>query len=233
MLSFFITLLIVFPFLMAGRLLPNKAAHRYSNFILGIWAWFWGFIAFILFRTKDKKRCNPKETSVIVSNHGSFLDTPAVYASVPHLFKTLAKKSLLKAPLMGPIFQTSGIMVDRSSSESRAKSYQGMVKAIQAKTSILIFPEGTQNRTKELLQDFYEGAFRLAVEMKVPVQPMICLNSRAVMPQNHFFKIKPGVITCIFLDPVPTDGMTEADIPSLTQKVRDLMLSTLQKHSKA
>ena len=230
---FGLTLLIVFVLLMAGRLLPKRAAHRYSNFILNKWAFVWSTGAFILFRRRDRKRCRPRETSVIVCNHGSFLDTPAVYASVPHLFKTLAKKSLLKAPLMGPIFQTSGIMVDRSSMESRQRSYQGMVEAIRSQTSVLIFPEGTQNRTPELLQDFYEGAFRLAVEMQVPVQPMICLNSRKVMPQNRFGEIRPGPITCVFLDPISTVGLGEKDVDALTGKVRNLMLEALKKHNKA
>ncbi len=218
-LSFILTMFVSFTLLMPGFLLPSKVANRYSNFILRWWAVVWGALVLIPFRSRNRNKAHAKETMVIVTNHNSYLDTIACYATIQHLFKTLAKKELTKIPIMGQIFLTSGIMVDRSSAESRNASYLRMVKAIKSGTSIMIFPEGTQNRTKEPMKFFYDGAFRLAIECQVPIMPVVTLNSRWIMPQAKVNKIRPGTIRQIHLSPIQTTGMTEDDIESLKEKV--------------
>ena len=218
-LVFILTLIVAFLLLMPGFLLPSRVGNRYSNFILRWWATIWSTLIMMPVRAKGKNPDHAKETMVIVTNHNSYLDTTTSYINVKHLFKTLAKKELTKLPLMGQIFLTSGIMVDRSSPESRKASYQRMVDAIKSGTSILIFPEGTQNRTDQPLQPFYDGAFRLAVECQVPVLPIVTLNTRWLMPQADVAKMRPGTIRQIFLDPIPTKGMGPDDIEGLKEKV--------------
>ena len=219
-LTFVLTLIVAFLLLMPGFLLPSKAANRYSNFFLRWWAILWGAMVMIPTRSQNRNRSIAKETMVIVTNHNSYLDTIASYITIQHLFKTLAKKELTKLPLMGQIFLTSGIMVDRSSPESRKKSYERMVAGIQSGTSILIYPEGTQNRTDQPLKSFYDGAFRLAIECQVPVLPIVTLNTRWIMSQAKIKKIKPGVIRQIHLSPIPTTGMTMEDVSSLKERVK-------------
>jgi len=226
---FILTMIPAFLLLMPGFLLPPMMANRYSNFILAWWATIWGIISFMPMRTKGRKKNNLKGPMVIVTNHNSFLDTPASYASIPIVFKTLAKKELTKIPIMGQIFLTSGIMVDRKSPESRKASYNRMVKGIKDGTSIMIYPEGTQNRTDQPLKSFYDGAFKLAVECQVPILPICTLNTRWMMPQAQVGKMKPGTITQVFLDPIPTTGMTAADVPQLSEKVHQQIEAVLRK----
>ena len=92
--------------------------------------------------------------------------------------------------------------------------------------SILIFPEGTQNQTKEPLQAFYDGAFRIAIETQQPVLPLVILNAGNLMPPKKFF-IQPGTISIHVLDEIATEGMTFNDLPALKEKVFTLMLAEI------
>lgn len=218
-----------FLLLMPGFLLPAKTANKYSNFILGWWATIWGIMSFMPMRTKGNKKGLKDGPMVIVTNHNSFLDTPTSYANIPIVFKTLAKKELTKIPIMGQIFLTSGIMVDRKSPESRKASYERMVKGIKGGSSIMIYPEGTQNRTDQPLKSFYDGAFKLAIECQVPILPICTLNTRWMLPQAQIGKMKPGTITQVFLDPIPTKGMTLDDVSQLSDQVHQLIEAVLRK----
>ncbi len=213
------TLFVAFLLLMVSRLLPGKAAHRYANTILHWWSVVWSILIGMPIVAEGRDRSWAQTPMVIITNHGSYLDTVASYITVPHLFKTLAKKELLKIPVMGPIFLTSGIMVDRSSKESRKASFERMVNAVKGGTSILIFPEGTQNRTPEPLQEFYDGAFRLAIEAQVPILPIATINARWLMPQAKIWEMRPGRIRQIYLPPVPTAGLSQDDLPAVKEKI--------------
>ncbi|MEM0996931.1 MAG: lysophospholipid acyltransferase family protein [Bacteroidota bacterium] len=221
---FFLTLLVAFVILvLIGKLLPKRRRHPYSNFFLRHWSRLWSFLIGIRYRHFGWKDAYKSLTLIIVTNHNSYLDTIASYIHIRSRFKTLAKKELQKAPLMGPIFLTSGIMVDRGSPEGRKASYQRMVDAVQSGVSIMIFPEGTQNRSQEPLREFYDGAFRLAIETQTPLLPAVIINTRQLMPQARFNRLRPGRAQHHFLEPVPTAGLSEADLPALKDRVRQAM----------
>jgi 1-acyl-sn-glycerol-3-phosphate acyltransferase len=40
-----------------------------------------------------------------------------------------------------------------------------------------MFPEGTFNETNAPLKDFYDGAFRIAIETKTAVKPVLFLDA--------------------------------------------------------
>lgn len=114
-------------------------------------------------------------------------------------------------------------MIDRSSKESREKSVAALKKDIAGGASVLIFPEGTMNKTAKPLGDFYDGAFRIAIETQTPLMPFVMLNNRKLLPRLNPLLARPGVITAIFITPVEVKGMTLDQLPELKQKVYDLM----------
>jgi 1-acyl-sn-glycerol-3-phosphate acyltransferase len=75
------------------------------------------------------------------------------------------------------------------------------------------------------MQPFFDGAFRLAVTMQVPVLPIVTIGTRRIMPQAKFGRMWPGTASQYFLAPVSTTGMTEADIPMLVEQVRSQMVA--------
>jgi len=142
-------------------------------------------------------------------------------------YRPLSKIELSRVPMFGFLWRHTLVFVDRKSPESRHKSIHELEKLITRENiSVLIFPEGTRNRTANPLKEFYDGAFRIAIECKVPVIPMVMINTKGITPQNTWI-IHPGLLECHFLPPVFTEGLTEADVPALKDKVYKMMQQVL------
>lgn len=217
-----------FFLLLIGKLMNRHKALVYSNEILRLWSRIWGFLIGLRFRQTGWKAEYGQTPMVMVTNHNSYLDTVVSYVNIHAAFRTLAKRELLKLPIMGFIFKTSGIMVDRSSPESRKQSFERMVEGVSLGESLLIYPEGTQNRTQEPMQQFYDGAFRLAIRMQVQVLPIVTIGTRKIMPQAKVGKMWPGTVSQFFMEPVPTVGLTEEDVPTLIERIRNAMIAKQQ-----
>ena len=95
--------------------------------------------------------------------------------------------------------------------------------------SILIFAEGTQNRTKEVLQPFKEGAFRIAVDTQQPILPMVVVGAGPLMPPGTI-QLRPGKIKVIVAPEIPTKGLTYDDLTKLKQQTFDVMKAMITKH---
>ena len=103
-------------------------------------------------------------------------------------------------------------------------------KTLEMGISILVFPEGTQNRTTEILQPFYDGAFRIAIESQQPVMPMVVIGAGPLMPPGKFF-IQHGKIKVVMGNEIETRGLQLNDVTLLKEKVRSEMSSLILKHS--
>jgi 1-acyl-sn-glycerol-3-phosphate acyltransferase len=141
---------------------------------------------------------------------------------LPGQFRPLAKKELLKIPIFGWIASTAAIIVDRTSPESRKKSIDRLKLFLKNGISILIFAEGTQNRTKNLLQPFHDGAFRIAVDTQQPVLPIVILGAGRLMPPGTI-NLKPGLIRLYVGKEIPTTGLSVQQVKDLKQRTFDAM----------
>jgi 1-acyl-sn-glycerol-3-phosphate acyltransferase len=145
---------------------------------------------------------------------------------IPGQFRPLAKKELLKIPIFGWIARSATVIVDRSSSQSRKKSMDVLKQILLDGMSILIFVEGTQNRTKELLQPFHDGAFRIAIDTQQPMMPLVVVGAGRLMPPGTI-KLRPGKIRIYVGEEIKTAGLTIDDVPALKQKAVDMMTTIL------
>lgn len=159
------------------------------------------------------------------------MDIPALVVTIKGQFRALAKKELLKIPIFGWIAQIMCVVVDRSSNESRRKSMDNLKRILGMGISVLIFPEGTQNRTREMLQPFYDGAFRIAVETQQPILPIVVLNAGEIMPPGKVF-IKPGKIVVVVGEEISTAGLTLTDVKELREKVFGIMSEMIASNRK-
>jgi 1-acyl-sn-glycerol-3-phosphate acyltransferase len=101
---------------------------------------------------------------------------------------------------------------------------------MQRGISIFIFPEGTFNETGKPLKDFYDGAFRIAIETETPVKPMLFIDTIDRLHYSNIFNLTPGYNRTIFLREIPVEGLTKKDVQALKQKVYDLMEAGLRKY---
>ena len=201
-------------------------------FFLYIWSWIFSKLTFIRYRFYGREKINRKKAYIYVSNHTSFLDLPGIRMIIPGQFRPLAKKELLKIPVFGWIARSATIIVDRSSSQSRRKSMDILKQILQDGISILIFVEGTQNRTKELLQPFHDGAFRIAVDTQQPLLPLVVVGAGKLMPPGTI-RLRPGLIRIYVGEEISSAGLTTEDIPALKHRTFEIMHRMLSEKNSA
>lgn len=226
--------LFVFTFFMIlylpGILIPFLLGDHFGDigyWFLKLWARTFSILNRIPYHIYGRENIRRGQAYIYLSNHTSYLDIPGMCLTVPKQIRPLAKKELLKIPVLGWIIRNATIIVDRSSNESRRRSMDHLKDVLRRGISILIFPEGTQNRTTEPLQPFYDGAFRIAIEMQQPILPMVILNAGKLMPPRRVY-IEPGTITIKINPEIPTEGLTNADLPALKERVRSEMLKMIE-----
>jgi 1-acyl-sn-glycerol-3-phosphate acyltransferase len=186
---------------------------------LEVWSAGWMGLCGIRYTLVDRKKHYLKnQPYVMVCNHFSFLDMMVGgITSYPNV-RVLAKAEIKKIPFFSKFFGMVSVFVDRKSKESREQSRIALSEAIKQKNSIWIFPEGTRNRTNNPLKEFYDGAFKIAIEQQVPVLPLVTTNSRFINRMGTPI-LFPGKFEIHFLEPISTVGLTEEDIPALRDKV--------------
>lgn len=226
---FSVFMIILLPGIVLPLLLGNRFAWIGYKF-LTLWSWIFSMLTFIRYDLSGRENFKKGKSFIYVSNHTSFLDIPGLWMMIPGDFRPIAKKELLNIPVFGFIVKSASVIVDRSSHESRKKSVE-YAKMILAKgISMLIFAEGTQNRTKEILQPFKDGAFRVAIDTQTPILPIVILGAGKLMPPGTL-KLSPGKIKVIALEEIPVAGMTMAEAQILKQKTAEVMSRAIVENS--
>ncbi len=200
--------------------------HKYMFVWSYRYARVWGAIAGVRYTILGKENIKPDETYVICVNHRGIADLFILPASMKGVnYRPLSKKEMGDLPIIGFLFRKALVLIDRSSAESRKEGVETLKNLIHNEgVSPLIFPEGTRNRTNKPLKEFYDGAFRIAIEAQVPIMPMLLLNVDKVSPQGTFL-LSPGRLYSKFYPAIPTVGLTMEDVDTLKQQVYDLMWS--------
>ena len=117
---------------------------------------------------------------------------------------------------------------DRKDKNDRARSMEAMKQSLRDGVSIFICPEGTRNTTRAPLLDFRDGAFRIAIEAQVPIAVLTVINAEKLLSPLRPIELRPGTVEMVWSEPIPTKGMTMADIDRLKQLARDKMLQNLE-----
>jgi 1-acyl-sn-glycerol-3-phosphate acyltransferase len=205
---------------------------RAGNLIFGactVWADTWFALVFIFHRNIYIERPKKHQSYIYVSNHISYMDSPIVAKTFRQPIRALGKVEMAKIPIFGLIYKNAIVTVDRTSPENRAKSVLLLKSILRKGISILVFPEGTFNTTHKPLKEFYNGAFRIAIETGTPIKPVLLLNSYDRMSYKSIFSMNPGKSRSIFLPEVPVEGLTAADVDQLKERVFRLMEAELIK----
>ena len=221
LLVFSVFMLLYLPGILIPFIFGDKAAAISFKF-LKLWSWTFSKLNFIPYQIVGTENIDKKKAYIYVCNHTSYLDIPGITLTIPTQFRPLAKKELKRIPVFGWIAQSACIIVDRSSNESRRKSMEHLKDILAMGISILIFPEGTQNRTQNRLQPFYDGAFRIAIETQQPIIPIVVLNAGKLMPPNKIH-IEPGKIKLVVGPEIKTKDLNLKETSFLKQQVFEKM----------
>lgn len=227
-LVFSVFLILLFPFFITPLLIHQRLGSITCRF-LALWAGIFSKLTFIQYKIYGSENIKKGEAYIFTSNHTSYLDSPGIALAVPYQWRPLGKKELIKIPVFGLMLKYLAIIVDRSNPKSRQESMKNMANMLNMGISTLIFPEGTMNRTNKVLQPFYDGAFRIAIETQKPIIPITILNAGKLLPPNEFL-CRPGKIEVHVGKPIASEGLTLKETPILKNQTYEKMAELIEKN---
>jgi len=219
--TFITTFLIFFIPSMLTNLLPDPRSSDLFIRIARLWMNIWLTLIGCPVTVKGKENFASNTTYIVTCNHNSLMDVPLSSPYIPGPNKTIAKTSFAKIPLFGFYYRKGSVLVDRKSELSRKESYRKMKQVLATGMHMCIYPEGTRNKTKEVIGPFHSGAFRLAVDTKNAILPGIIFNTSKAMPNDKTFYLLPHKLEIHFLPPIPAGENDNAD--QLKEKTHAIM----------
>jgi 1-acyl-sn-glycerol-3-phosphate acyltransferase len=164
---------------------------------------------------------------VIMGNHRSYLDIPAIVLGLRNLTVLfVAKRELTRIPFFGWALGASHhIKVDRGDREQAIRALQEGLERLGSGIGLVVFPEGTRSRTARLLP-FKKGGFYVAVDGTFPILPVSIRNSGHLLGKMQLL-VRSGIVSVTVHPPVSTRELSRRDIPELTARVRGLVLAGL------
>jgi 1-acyl-sn-glycerol-3-phosphate acyltransferase len=160
---------------------------------------------------------------VFASNHRSYLDTAALFRYAGRRIGLVAKKELLKAPVLGQGMGFVNILaIDRSNPERARESMDKARAVMDAGYSFGVFVEGTRALPGELLP-FKKGAFHLALQTNAPIVPVAIKNTDWMMGKRTGVAYA-GEIEIHLLAPIETEGR---DVMDLLRETRAAIVAEL------
>ena len=158
------------------------------------------------------KNLKPGENYIVIFNHNSLMDVPISTPFIPGTNKTIAKAEMAKIPVFGLVYKRGAILVDRNDKNSRRDSFKKMKEVLNMGMHMVIYPEGTRNKTEMPLKEFHDGAFKLAVECETSILPALIFNTKKVLPPDKSFFFWPSKMELHFLPKVVVNKSDDFEI---------------------
>ena len=164
----------------------------------------------------------PDGAYVIVANHASYMDIPALFASLPKLPQFMAKGELARIPFLGAALRAGRhILVNRGNHAGARRSLDSAAEHLKSGAAILVFPEGTRS-TSDAIGHFKTGAFRLAKLGEVQILPVGISGTRYLLPK-HGRLIRPHRVSVHIAPPLPLAQVRDTSLNELSQRTRMLL----------
>jgi 1-acyl-sn-glycerol-3-phosphate acyltransferase len=189
----------------------------------GSWVLFWmGFYVDV----DNQAQIDPTKSYMIIGNHSSVMDIMVLLKVMYLPFVFVGKEELSKIPIFGYLYKKSNVMVNRKSPRSRKEVYDQVKKFITKGNSVAIYPEGGVPDPEIMLAPFKNGAFRIAIEHKLPIIPMVYLDNKRKYPCD-WFKGSPGKLRVKILPIIQTEHLTLDDLEDLKDFAYKLVYNEL------
>jgi 1-acyl-sn-glycerol-3-phosphate acyltransferase len=225
-------LAVFYTFVLGGlsALTANLWGGHTVSYLGRLWGWLIVRTAGIRVDIEGLEHLAGLKSFILVANHQSYFDIFATIAYIPGETRFVAKKELLKVPLIGYAMDHSGhILVDR---QGGGRTIRKALDVMRRGYNVCVFAEGTRFSDGQV-HKFNDGAAWLAILTKQPCVPMgisfgaqiYPRGARIVMPWGRM-KIKLGA-------PIQTTGMRSADRVELTNRLEEAVRAMVQPSSEA
>lgn len=191
----------------------------------------WARIILIGMGLKVKKKTLQKikkgNSYMLIANHTSMIDIMLMLVVVKNPFVFVGKAELAKIPVFGFFYKRTCILVDRGSIDSRRKVFKEAQRRINTGLSICIFPEGLVPDDESVVLDAFKGgAFKLAIEHKLPIVPMSFYDCKKRFSYT-FFSGGPGFLRVKIHPFIETKNMELSEMNSLKKEAHEMLFSDL------
>jgi 1-acyl-sn-glycerol-3-phosphate acyltransferase len=200
---------------------------RPERFLERFWSRCLLLFAGVRVRIRGAERLRHGRSYVIMANHQSWFDIPALWWALGNRdVRWIAKKELVPVPFFGwAVAASRHIVIDRQNRDKAVRAIRRATEMSGDGVSIIIFPEGTRSSSGALLP-FKKGGFHLAVDAGLEILPVAIRGTRKVLPK-HGWGIRPGRVDVAFCEPVPAGEYGKANLPSLVERVRGVLQEAL------
>ncbi len=215
---FLLSFLFLFPFF--WLFIQKESWQKYTEYVDKVWCWFFFPVAFL--RVKKHFSFNPGKGHpyIYCVNHASYLDIPVLTYVLPGFNAFMGKSDIAKVPLFGYMFKKLHITVNRRSAKDKSRALQQSKDFLKNGRSLIFFPEGgIRQKYQPGLAPFKDGAFRLAMELNIPIIPVILPFNWHILPDSEIWQPNPGTIWAIMHKPVLPANFKEGDIEGIKQEV--------------
>jgi 1-acyl-sn-glycerol-3-phosphate acyltransferase len=155
---------------------------------------------------------------VLVANHLSYMDTPVIFAELPMQFRILARRWLFRIPCLGWHLRRSMHLPIADDVRSSLRSVLKAADHVRRGLPLFVFPEGGRSSDGHL-QNFFAGAFFLAIRARVPVVPMVLTGTREALAPGSLH-IRPRTASLVICRPIETEQLSSRDVEQLSGRVK-------------
>lgn len=178
----------------------------------------------------------PDDTAVLyIGNHRSYFDIVLTYARCKGLTGYVAKKEMLRIPLLSTWMKFLHCQfLDRSDIREGLKTILAAIEKIKEGVSIMIFPEGTRSKNASELEllPFHEGSFKIATKSGCPIIP-VCINHSSALFEDHFPRIRPAHVIIEYGKPIYPKELPREEQKFIGKYVQNVIAETLKKNASA
>jgi len=232
----FLKTLFLFPVFMVFVFLPILLSIIFVSFLpygklmaTNIYEFFgWIGLKFVGIKLKVEgvEKISLDKSYVVVSNHPSTLDIFTHITALPVSIRFLTKTELYRIPIFGRVLKVLGLpRIDRENASANFdKINDSILKVIENKNSIMIFPEGKRSNQKELLP-FKKGAAYISKDFDLPIIPVVTHNAHNLMTKGEVW-LRSGEINIEIMDPI--NNPTDYTVEELTSNIYNLIEDKLK-----
>lgn len=175
-------------------------------------------------------RVDPARTYLFAANHVNLFDPFVLYCAIPQRARGLELDSHFRYPVYGWLMKRMGnvgVPVLKTPSDLK-RMWKQAKKALDAGTSLAVFPEGKRTRTGRV-GPFKDGVFRMAARFGLPVVP-ISIAGAFEWNNRESWRLRPGRVVVTLHDPIEPDGQS---VLGLRDRAREIIASAVEGSSAA
>jgi 1-acyl-sn-glycerol-3-phosphate acyltransferase len=215
------TLAVSGPIAAAALLSPTgNFPFRFSQ----AWAWVVLAAAGVRLKSAGTEKIEKGRSYIVIANHQSHFDAPAIVLALGIQFRWVAKKELLKIPVFGhALYACRAIFVDRSNQRQAIRSLRKGLRRLAPGASVLFFAEGSRSPDGRI-GSFKKGGFFAAVDAGFPILPVTVNGSRRILPKGSL-DVRSGTIQVVVGDPIDPAPYTLKTIDALMTRTREAIIA--------